>query len=110
MKNKILMSVPILALLFVSVVSATFGGFSLREASDSPWDVNVNSNGVSGSGSLNGGNVIYYLSQTNGNWEARLQIGRERGNWFPIALSYNPISGTLNIPALGISTNVINLR
>ena len=110
MKNKILMSIPILALLFVSFASASMpGAFSLRDVDNNPWDINVNSNGITGNGYLIDGNVGYSLYQTGGTWFARLQVGRIRGNWFPVTVNYDAVSGIFTIPGLGISANVINL-
>ena len=110
MKSKLLYAAPVVALLLMTTfVIASSTDFSLRSAVGESKNVNINSNGVTGNGYIITSSASYSFEQNNGAWLARTQIGRVRGAWVPVTLTYNSIAGTVTIPELGLVVSVVNL-
>jgi|SRR3990167_5385264 len=107
--NKSLYIVPLVALILMSTFALAVSGYSLREAVGETKDVNINSNGLTGNGYIITSSASYSFEQNNGAWLARTQIGRVRGAWVPVTLTYNSIAGTVTIPELGLVVSVVNL-
>lgn len=116
--NKVLYAAPLVALMLMTTfVLATETSFSLRSAVGEAKNVNINSNGVTGSGyviyGMNGDSrVTYAFEQKDSVWTLRyLQIGRTRTAYnVPVTVNFDASTGVLTIPESGISANVVNLR